>query len=109
MPRGVANQGLELRLKLGAFEIPQLTLTSVFFVAGTTTVTFTGLARDEEGSKIIKVLNRLVEEDSISFEAIDATGGRSTGKCTILNLKFEEITTSPRLILYSGELVQPFS
>jgi hypothetical protein len=98
-----------LQLRLGKYVIPEHTLTSIFFVVGTPTVTFTGMARDEEGSGIIRMLNRLVEENLISYEAVDETGAHSTGTCTILNLKFEEITTKPRLILYSGELVQPFT
>jgi hypothetical protein len=96
-------------LKLDEYEFPQKTLTSIFFIVGTSTVAFTGLAPDEQGEEIMRVLNRLVEKSSISFEAVDAAGSRSRGNCTILNLKFEEITTRPKLILYSGELVEPFS
>jgi hypothetical protein len=97
-----------LRLKLSGYEIPSHALTSIFFVVGTPTLAFNGMAQEKEGAEIMMVLNRLVEEASIAYEAVDASGNRSSGQCTITNLKFDEMTTRPRMILFSGELVQPF-
>ena len=97
-----------MRLRLADFEVPPDTLTNIFFVVGTPTLTFSGMAREEEGDRIMRVLNRLVEQALITYEAVDAMGNRASGNCTIMNLKFEEITTFPKLIIFSGELVQPF-
>ena len=102
------SEDLALRLKLAEYEIPSHTLTNIFFVVGTPTLTFSGMAREKEGAEIMRVLNRLVEETAIAYEAVDVSGNHSSGQCTIINLKFEEITTRPRIILFTGELVQPF-
>jgi len=63
------------------------------------------MAREEEGAEIMRVLNRLVEETAIAYEAVDVSGNSSSSQCTIMNLKFEQITTRPRIILFTGELV----
>jgi hypothetical protein len=102
-----ANRSSTLRLRIGNYEIPKHTLTSVFFIVGTSSVTFSGVARGEEGTEIMRMLRRLAKQ-SVSYEATDLNGTRSTGIGTISNLKFEEITTTPRLVIYSGELVEPF-
>ena len=49
------------------------------------------------------------KKTAIKYEAFDQLGVRSAGLCHIANLKFEEITTEPHLVIFSGELVAPDS
>ena len=97
-----------MRLKIGDSEIPESTLTSVVSVLGTPTVTFSGVAKGDEGSDLIRILKQSARKDSISFEAVDVTGTSSAGTCKLFNLKCEEVTTRPRLVIYSGELLQSY-
>jgi len=98
-----------LRLKIGKYEIPQNTLTSVVSVFGTPTVNFSGMVHGGQGPEIVRELEKSAKENTVPFEITDVAGNHSSGKCRLFNLKIEEITTSPRLIIYSGELIQSFT
>ena len=99
-----------MRLRVGEYEIPEEALTNVTFIAGTSTVIFSGMAQESQGMRIVSMLRRLASKRSaIRYEAFDQLGVRSAGLCNIANLKFEEITTKPHLVVFSGELVAPDS
>jgi hypothetical protein len=99
-----------MRLRIEEFEIPRNTLTNVSFIEGTPTATFTGMAQEKQGIQIMNILRRLEKQAAaVHYEAMDRMGVRSTGTCRLTNLKFEEVTTAPLLIIFSGELVEPDS
>ena len=99
-----------MRLRVGEYEFPEESLTNVTFIEGTSTVIFSGMAEERQGMRIVSLLRKLASKRSaIKYEAFDQLGIRSTGICNIANLKFEEITTKPHLVIFSGELVAPDS
>jgi hypothetical protein len=101
---------MNMRLRIGEYEIPERTLTNVDLIVGTSTVVFSGMAQEEEAKEILPKLRELAAELApISYEAIDVMGTRSTGVCSLINLKLEEVTTTPSLVIFSGELVYPDS
>ena len=99
-----------MRLRIGEYEIPEEALTNITFIEGTPTVIFSGMAQEGQGMRIVSMLRKLGSKRSaIRYEAFDQLGVRSAGLCNIANLKFEEITTKPHLVIFSGELVAPGS
>ena len=99
-----------MRLRVGEYEIPEEALTNVTFIEGTSTVIFSGMAQESQGMRIVSMLRRLgSRRGAVKYEAFDQLGVRSAGLCNIANLKFEEITTKPLLVIFSGELVAPDS
>ena len=106
----MSNQRTAMRLRIGEYEIPEEALTNINLVEGTSTVIFSGMAQESQGMRIVSMLRRLQSKmTAIKYEAFDQLGVRSTGLCHIANLKFEEITTEPHLVIFSGELVAPDS
>jgi len=71
-------------------------------------VSFGGIARGDEAIAIQKRLRLLAEERAIVYEAVDRNGFSSTGICDIKDLKFQETSTRPVMIKFSGRLVHPF-
>jgi hypothetical protein len=101
---------MAMRLRIGEYEIPEEALTNITLIEGTSTVTFSGMAQESEGMRIVSILKKLESRrTAIKYEAFDELGVRSAGLCNITNLKFEEITTKPHLVIFSGELVSPDS
>jgi hypothetical protein len=99
-----------MRLRIGEYEIPEETLTNITLIEGTSTVIFSGMAQQGQGMRIVSMLRKLRSKRTvIRYEAFDQLGVRSAGLCSIANLRFEEITTKPRLVIFSGELVAPDS
>ncbi len=99
-----------MRLRIGEYEIPEHTLSDVDFILGTSTVTFSGMAQENDAKEILPKLRQLsVEPEALSYEAIDPMGVRSTGLCNLVNLRLEEVTTNPPMVVFSGELVHPDS
>ena len=95
-----------MRLRIEEYEIPEHTLTNIGWIPGTPTVTFSGMAQEQEGTQIMNRLRKLEKRAAaIHYEVIDLMGIRSTGVCRIDNLRFEEVTTTPLLIIFSGELI----
>jgi len=106
----VTGPSTTMRLRIGEYEIPEHTLANIELTVGTSTVTFSGMAREDEGVEIVTRLKELAaEEDAIPYEAIDPLGIRSMGLCNIANLRLEEVTTTPPMVLFSGEPVSPDS
>jgi len=101
---------MAMRLRIEEYEIPEHTLTNISLIPGTPTVTFIGMAQDQQGIQIMNRLRKLEKKaTAIHYEAVDLMGIRSTGVCRIDNLKFEEVTTTPLMIIFSGELIHPDS
>jgi hypothetical protein len=50
---------MNIRLRIGEYEIPEHTLTNVNLVAGTPTMIFSGLAQEDEAKEIVP---RLVQK-----------------------------------------------
>jgi hypothetical protein len=101
---------MAMRLRIEEYEIPEHTLTNISLIPGTPTVTFSGMAQEQQGLQIMNRLRRLEKKrTAIHYEAIDLMGIRLTGVCRIDNLRFEEVTTTPLLIIFSGELIHPDS
>jgi hypothetical protein len=99
-----------MRLRIGEYEISEKALTNITFIEGTSTVIFSGMAQESEGMRIVSMLRKLgSKRTAVRYEAFDQLGVRSAGLCNIANLKFEEITTRPHLVIFSGELVAPDS
>jgi hypothetical protein len=99
-----------MRLRIAEYEIPEEALTNITFIEGTSTVIFSGMAQESQGARIVSMLRKLgTRRTAIRYEAFDQLGVRSAGLCNIANLKFEEITTKPHLVIFSGELVAPDS
>ena len=97
---------MAMRLRIDEYEVPEHTLTSINLIPGTPTVIFSGMAQDQQGMEIMNRLRRFEKKaTAIHYEAIDLMGIRSTGVCRIDNLRFEEVTTTPLLIIFSGELI----
>ena len=94
-------------LKLDGYHLPDRSLTNISFIEGTPTVMFGGMAREDEGRGIALKLKDLASKTSISYEAVDDVGVHSSGRCRIVNLKVETVSTIPRIIVFSGELVLP--
>jgi hypothetical protein len=97
-----------LRLKIGDCEIPEAFLLYVELSIGPFPVAFGGIARGDEALAIRKRLKLLAEERAVSYEAVDKNGLPSTGICDIKDLKFQETSTRPIMIKFSGRLVHPF-
>jgi hypothetical protein len=97
-----------LRLKIGDCEIPEPFLLFVEVSVGPFPVAFGGIARGEEGIAIRKRLRLLAQERAVAYEAVDKNGISSTGICDIKDLEFEETSTRPVMIKFSGRLVHPF-
>ena len=97
-----------MRLRIGEYEITEHTLSDVDFILGTYTVTFSGMAKENDAKEILAKLRQLsVETEALSYEDIDHMGVRSTGLCNLVNLRLEEVTTNPPMVVFSGELVHP--
>ena len=94
-------------MKVGGFVIPERSLTSINFIEGTPTVTFSGMAREYEGREIALRLKNVAAKGAARYEVVDQTGVHGAGVCKLVNLRIETLSTIPRLILFSGELVLP--
>ena len=97
-----------MRLKIGDCEIPEPFLLYVELSIGPFPVAFGGIARGDEALAIRKRLKLLAQERAVSYEAVDKNGLPSTGICDIKDLKFQETSTRPTMIKFSGRLVHPF-
>lgn len=97
-----------MRLKIGDLEIPKDVLVYVAMSIGSYPVSFGGVVRGDEGAQLIRKLKLLAEERGIPYDAVDKDGVATTGICTIVNLKFENTTTDPPMIRFSGRLAHPF-
>jgi len=87
--------------------VPERSLTSVNFVEGTPTVTFTGMAREDEGRVIALKLKSVAMKGTARYEAVDQMGVHGVGVCSLVNLKVETLSTIPRMVIFSGELILP--
>jgi hypothetical protein len=97
-----------LRLKIGYCEIPEPNILFVSLSVGPFPVAFGGIVYGDKADTILRQLKLLAEEKAIPYEAMDHHGVESRGLCDIKDLKFEEITTSPVLVRFSGRLAHPF-
>ena len=70
-------------------------------------MTFTGMGRENEGKEIALKLKSVAAKGTVRYEAVDQLGVHSAGVCRLVNLKVEVLSTIPRMILFSGELVLP--
>ena len=55
------------------------------------------------------ILKGLAAAGTVGYELVDSLGVGATGVCTLVNLKFERVTSTPKMIIFSGELVEPGS
>jgi len=95
-----------MRLRIGKYDIPEHTLTNVTFTLGTSTVTFSGIAHEDEARMIVPKLRELtMQVNRMSYEAVDNIGLQTTGLGNLINLRLEEITSDPNVIIFSGEVV----
>lgn len=94
-------------LRLDGYHLPDRSITNITFVEGTPTVVFGGMAREDEGRGIALKLKSLASKTRIPYEAVDEMGVHSVGVCRIVNLKVELVSTIPRIVIFSGELVLP--
>jgi hypothetical protein len=95
-----------MRLRIGKYDIPEHTLTNVDLTLGTSTVTFSGMAHEDEAREIVPKLRELaMQANRMHYEAVDKMGLSVTGLGNLVNLKLEEITTYPNFVIFSGELV----
>jgi hypothetical protein len=60
-----------------------------------------------KGGKITSILKELATPGTVGYEVVDPMGIGATSVCTLVNLKFERFTTTPKVIIFSGELVKP--
>jgi len=96
-----------MHLRIGGFLIPERALTSVSVIEGTPTVTFSGMATEHEGRVIELKLRKMVWTNALRYDVVDQMGIHGAGVCSLANLKFETLSTSPKMVIFSGELVLP--
>ena len=96
-----------MRLRIGGYLIPERVLTSVSFIEGTPTVTFAGMAMEDDGRVIESKLRKLVWTNALQYDVVDQMGIHGAGVCSLANLKFETLSTSPKMVIFSGELILP--
>jgi hypothetical protein len=65
------------------------------------------MARENEGREIALKLKSVSGQGTARFEAVDQMGVHGTGVCRLVNLRIEILSTIPRMVLFSGELVLP--
>ena len=95
-----------MRLRIGKYDIPEHTLTNVTFTLGTSAVTFSGIAREDEAREIVPKLRELaMQVNRMRYQAVDNMGLHSTGLGNLINLRLEEITSDPNVVIFSGEVV----
>ena len=94
-------------LRIADYHVPDRSLTIITFIEGTPTVVFGGMAREDEGKAIAMKLKALASKGTLRYEAIDPMGVHTTGVGRLANLKIETVSTIPRVVLFSGEIVLP--